>query len=166
MNHPTNDIQLPRGESNVRPIRKEVQIEAPAAPLDNSPTQPNINAMNEVTRHELAATVAASEARVATVVEGMRADAAELRAELREGNALMKAQGEKLQAQAIEASAAAGRFYSDAGRLLAEIKLAGEQNKTAVMGMGYKVAAWLFGTILAIGSLSLAVYKAVSAAIS
>ncbi|HGM6719894.1 hypothetical protein J5H43_01870 [Stenotrophomonas maltophilia] len=114
--------------------------------------------MSELSREEVQARLDASEARVATSVESMRADAAQLRADVKTSLSEIRAQGDRAQASA-------DRFYSEAGRLLAEIKLAGEQNKTAVMGMGYKVAAWIFGAIVAIASLSLAVYKAVSAAV-
>lgn len=115
--------------------------------------------MNDMTREEVKARLDASEARVATAIEGVRADAATLRADIKSTLFEIKAQGDRAQVSA-------DRFYAEAGRVLAEIKLAGEQNKTAVMGMGYKVAAWLFGAIVAIGSLSLAVYKAVSTAVS
>lgn len=144
-----------------------------ARTIEKRPDEPIVESMSDLTRQEISATLAASEARVAVVVETMRADAAELRAELREGNALVKAQGEVAKASAASFQAEADKFYADARSLLAEsrtalteIRLAGEQNRTAIMGMGYKVAAWVFGAIVAVGSLSLAVYKAVSAAVS
>lgn len=137
-------------------------------PIEKHPSDPIVASMSDVTRHEMNATLAASEARVATLVESMRADAAGLRAELRESNAHIKAQGEIAKASAERFQADADRFYADARTLLAEsrtalseIRLAGEQNKTALMGLGYKVITWTLGTILAIGGVSIGAYNAI-----
>ena len=139
-----------------------------SAILEDGAPSPHDLRMNDVSRHEMSAALAASEARVATIVESMRADAAELRAELREGNALIKAQGEIAKAGAERFQADADRFYADARTLLAEsrtalseIRLAGEQNKTAMMGLGYKVITWTLGTILAVGGVSIGAYNAI-----
>jgi biotin operon repressor len=128
-------------------------------PVANAPAKPETGSMSDLNREEVKARLEASEAKMATSVEGLRADGATLRADVNSALAEIRAQGDRAQASA-------DKFYSEAGRLLAEIRLAGEQNKTAVMGMGYKIAAWLFGAIVAVASLSLAIYKAVSAAVS
>lgn len=111
---------------------------------------------DDLTRHEIQARLEAADARVSGAVESIRADAATLRAELREGIAEIKAQGERSQA-------AADRFYAEAGRALAEIRLAAEQKRSTIMEMGYRAAAWIFGAMVALGGLYFTIRAAVSA---
>ena len=121
--------------------------------LESRHADPDHRRMSDMTRDEIKSRLEASEARVATAVEGMRADAANLRADVKAALSEIRSQGDRAQASA-------DKFYADAGRMLAEIRLAGEQNKTTVMGMGYKVITWTLGTILAIGGVSVGVYNA------
>jgi len=112
--------------------------------------------MSEVTRNEMNARLEASEARVATVAEGIRGELSAMRADF----AAMRAQSE---ADAKIAQARASEFYADARSALTEIKLASEQNKVTIYGIGYKVIAWTLGTILAVGSVALGVWRALAA---
>ncbi|WP_155760196.1 hypothetical protein [Stenotrophomonas maltophilia] len=127
--------------------------------------------MSDISRSELDARLASSEAKVDRIVERMRADAAELRADLKADSATLRADVREaladIKASGESAKANADRFYAEAKTLLAEsraalteIRLAGEQNKTVMMGMGYKVITWTLGTILAIGGFSVGVYNA------
>ncbi|HEL4191542.1 TPA: hypothetical protein UM521_000339 [Stenotrophomonas maltophilia] len=127
--------------------------------------------MSDITRSELDARLSASEAKVDRIVERMRADAAELRADLKADSATLRADMREalsdIKASGESARTNADRFYAEAKTLLAEsraalteIRLAGEQNKTVMMGMGYKVITWTLGTILAIGGVSIGVYNA------
>lgn len=116
--------------------------------------EPHTETMADLTREELNAKLEACEARVAAAVESMRADWHGLRADVTQGIAEIRTQGERSQA-------AADRFYAEAGRVLAEIRLAGEKNRSTVMELGYRVAAWVFGAIVTLGSLYFTVRKAV-----
>jgi hypothetical protein len=102
--------------------------------------------MSEMNREEAKARLEASEARVATAVEAMRADNTALRSEIR-------AQGERAQVSA-------DRFYAEAGKVLAEIHLANERQKVELYGLGYKVFSWTLATVLAVGGLSIGAYNA------
>jgi len=108
------------------------------------------------------AALAAAEARVATVVEGLRADAAELRADLRDGLSQIKAAGDASQVNADRFYAEARTILADSRAALTEIRLAGEQNRTNVMAMGYKALTWLFGAILALSGAYFTIKKAVT----
>lgn len=137
--------------------------------VEQAPKKPHPSGMNDLTRQEMQASLAASEARVSALVESMRADAAELRAELREGAGAMKQGLAQIKASGDAAQAHADRFYAEARTLLAdsraaltEIKLAGEQNRTNVMALGYKILTWFFGAILATSGLYFTIKKAVT----
>ena len=95
----------------------------------------------------------ASEARMATLAEGIRADNAAARADLAIGLRDIKGVGESIKAEASV-------FYADAARVLAEMHKAHAVNKTETYAIGYKVATWVFGTLLTLVTVSLAAYKA------
>lgn len=120
--------------------------------------------MSELTREEISARIEASEARVATVVESLRADASDLRADLRDGMARISSQGEVAQAKADQFYAEAHKLLAESRTALTEIRLAGEQSKVNVMGLGYKFLTWFFGAIVALGGLGATVYTAVKRA--
>ncbi len=140
-------------------------------PVEEAGESPHHVLMSDITRSELDARLSASEAKVDRIVERMRADAAELRADLKADSATLRADMREalsdIKASGESARTNADRFYAEAKTLLAEsraalteIRLAGEQNKTVMMGMGYKVITWTLGTILAIGGVSVGVYNA------
>jgi hypothetical protein len=142
-----------------------------SGPVEEAGESPHHAPMSDITRSELDARLSASEAKVDRIVERMRADAAELRADLKADSATLRADMREalsdIKASGESAKANADRFYAEAKTLLAEsraalteIRLAGEQNKTVMMGMGYKVITWTLGTILAIGGVSVGVYNA------
>ena len=119
------------------------------------------DAMSDMHREEAKARIEASEARVAAVVESMRADAAELRSEVHAGLEQIKAQGVVAQANADTFYADARTILADSKTLLAEIRQAGEKNRADVMGMGYKILTWIFGALLALCGLYFTIKKAV-----
>lgn len=121
------------------------------------------SSMSDVTREEVKARLEASEARVSTVVEAMRSDAAELRSELHTGLEQIRSQGVIAQANADKFYAQAGALLADSKTLLAEIRQAGEKNRADVMSMGYKALTWLFGAVLALCGLYFTIKKAVEA---
>lgn len=121
-----------------------------APPLENGATAPHDRRMTEVTRHEMAARLDATEARVALAAESMRSDMGQLRSE-------MAANAERAQANA-------DRFYADAGRVLAEIRMTNSEHKAALYGVGYRVIAWTLGTILAVAGIAIGAYRAFVAA--
>jgi hypothetical protein len=125
-------------------------------------TKPQVEAMSEMNREEVKARLEASEARVATVVESMRADSEGLRFELREGLSQIKVLGQISQANADKFYADAHKMMAESRTVLTEIKLAGEQNRTNVMAMGYKFAAWIFGAVIALSGLYFTVQKAIA----
>lgn len=149
---PTGDyIQNEPGFSGLSSILDAIRN----AQLANDSEAEEDKAVSEITRQELDARLEASEARVAMAVESMRADAASLRADVRDGLNEIKIQG-------VSAQASAEKFYADAGKLLAEIHLANERQKVELYGLGYKVIAWTLGTMLAVGSVAVAVYGVIS----
>jgi hypothetical protein len=83
----------------------------------------------------------------------MRAEMTELRADLRGGMAEIRAQGERAQVNA-------DRFYAEAGKVLAEIRLANSEHKVGLYGAGYKVITWTLGTVLALIGVAFGAYRA------
>lgn len=130
------------------------------AALENATLEANDARMGDMDREEVKARLEASEARVATVVESMRADAAELRSQLHTGLEQIKSQGAVAQASADKFYAQSESLLAESKTLLAEIRMAGEKNRADVMGMGYKVITWTLATILTVGSLSVGAYNA------
>lgn len=111
--------------------------------------------MTDLNREEVKARLEASEARVATAVEGIRGELGTMRAEFGAMRAEAAANAKVSQARADE-------FYAEAKSVLAEIRLANEQQKVAIYGVGYKVITWTLGTILAVGGLALGAWRAFS----
>lgn len=109
--------------------------------------------MNDMSREEVKARLEASEARVATAVEGMRADAAELRGDMAVALGRIQAQGDQMKADS-------SAFYADARTILAEIRLAQEQNRNTAYAIGYKVIVWAIGTVIALAGLAIGGYNA------
>jgi hypothetical protein len=118
------------------------------------------SSMSDMTREEVKARLEASEARVSTVVETMRSDAAELKSELHTGLEQIKAQGIAAQVNADKFYAQAGTLLAESKTLLAEIRQAGEKNRADVMSMGYKALTWIFGAALALCGLYFTIKKA------
>lgn len=118
--------------------------------------------MGDLNREEVKARLETAEARIATAVESMRADAAELRSDLHTGLEQMKAQGMVAQANADKFYAQAGSILADSKTLLAEIRQAGEKNRADMMGMGYKALTWIFGAALTLCGLYFTIKKAVT----
>ncbi|MCD9005183.1 hypothetical protein LDO31_02840 [Luteimonas sp. XNQY3] len=113
--------------------------------------------MTDVTRHEMNARLEASEARVATVAESIRGELSAMRTDF----VAMRAQSES---DAKISQARASEFYAEAGKVLAEIRLANSEHKVSMYGVGYKVIAWTLGTILAVGGVALGAWRAFAAA--
>jgi hypothetical protein len=109
--------------------------------------------MNDTNREEVKARLEASEARVASALDGIRADTAVLRSDISAGLAKIQAQGEQMKADA-------GTFYAEARTVLTEIRLAQEQAKSSAYAIGYKVIVWSVSTVLALAGLALGGYNA------
>ncbi|MCC8492167.1 hypothetical protein [Xanthomonas citri] len=103
--------------------------------------------MSDINREEVKARLEASEARVAMSAEIIRSEMSQLRSEM--------------SMHAERAQASADKFYTEAGKVLAEIRLSNAEHKVAMYGVGYKVIAWTLGTILAFGSVGLGAWKAI-----
>ncbi|UGB46965.1 hypothetical protein LQ772_06650 [Frateuria edaphi] len=109
--------------------------------------------MSDMNREEVKARLEASEARVATAVESMRADSAALRADLQTGLKTIEAQGSVMRSEAAS-------FFADARRVLAEIQVAQEKDRNQYYALGYKVIVWSFGTVLTVAGLGLGFWNA------
>ena len=109
--------------------------------------------MSVLSREEISATcetiearTGASEARMATAMEAIRADSAAARAEMVISCRNMEAINESIKAQASV--------------VIAEIHRDFAANKAATYALGYKIMTWIFGTLLTLMTAGLAIYKA------
>jgi hypothetical protein len=125
-----------------------------AWPIGNSPSGVHTDPMSDMNREEVKSRLEASEARVATAVEGMRADNAALRADLQTGIKAIEAQGQVMRAEAAS-------FFSDARRVLAEIQVSQEKDRNQYYALGYKVIVWSIGTVLTVTGLGLGLWNAI-----
>ena len=113
--------------------------------LESPKPEEHIQPMNGPTREEVTARLEATEARVAMAVESIRGDSTAMRSE-------MSSHFERLQASQ-------DRFHAQAGKVLAEIELSNEKHKVSIYGIGYKIFAWSFATVLAIAGVAATVYR-------
>lgn len=135
-------------------------------PIEVVPPGDDHTVMNTMSREEVEQRIRVAEANSRAALAEFREEAAKLRSDLRAGNDQIGLVLKEVKSQGEANVAQSTTFYSKANEVLGQIKLAGEQNKTWLMSIGYKVLTWFFGAIVAIASVSLAVYKAVSAGLA
>lgn len=109
--------------------------------------------MSEMQRDEVKARIEASEARMATLAELVRSEAVTARAEITVGFRDLRAINDSIKADAAV-------FHAEAGRTFADLHRAHAANKADTYALGYRVATWVFGTLLTLMTLALAMYKA------
>lgn len=135
---------------------------AKSSPVENSHPESDHILMNTVSREEVEQRIRVAEANAKAALAEFREEATKLRSDLRAGNDQIGMVLKEVRSQGEKNEAESSKFYAKATEALARLELTGEKNRTAIMSMGYKVATWIFGAVIAIGTVSLAIYKAVS----